>query len=766
MENGNIYQGFKGTVLKEFITNFENSENGNCCGEQGLRERDELKAVNEAVTSLYITAMMGEQKERVSNSNRQHLVFLTSKHFEKVLLPYFSPATTATWVESNAIESERRRQYKWKTAVKKEEVCRLKKQFSNQEILKLEYFNFQINAVGIDKFSRCLKQLLQSDEELSDLQNRKRELSKMKLKGVQTTFYNDSKVAITDDSTDCQPPIVLQEHANYYSFFSYSLLFTILLQEVSNRKKVKAWKHLNCGRLDEENSTNNGGVLQDADSERIFSFCSNIGIGGEKINKLEKNGSSHMPSFFPFPLMRGCSEIIAKDEKKQPLNVCNGRNGPVEGESTNQPAANRVQDGETPSQKSLEKMAIASSEELMLMQLKERQSEVTCSAAGSHGGICDPLSDLIDETVEERRRKSFATDAEQNNCTTGGTYRSSYYKPSSQESQAASPPTKELKLSYVPCLPAEQVTFAFLQEATNHFESLIGEGSYGQVFKASLQLQDKVMLAAVKKFKPPKDGKSIRSMNRQFSAEMKALLPCQHPNVVKLLAYCTTASELCTVYELVEGGTLRQALLKSNQCPLSMEERFGIALGTSDALKYLHVKHGLIHRDVKTSNLLLTKDRTVKVGDFGLAAFLNVDESNLTSFMASQCMGTRVYMAPEAFKGKVSRRVDVYAFGMVLYEIASGLPSYSSSKSTDLVMYMKELDEEGVDLEVMIDPRTLHTKGAKEASLKLFDIARACTNMDDKERPQMSSVYNLLQDLHFKFETMQKSTRKDSSDDL
>eukprot|EP00118_Oscarella_pearsei_P013215 m.102777 g.102777 ORF g.102777 m.102777 type:complete len:481 (+) comp37183_c1_seq5:179-1621(+) len=480
MENGNIYQGFKGTVLKEFITNFENSENGNCCGEQGLRERDELKAVNEAVTSLYITAMMGEQKERVSNSNRQHLVFLTSKHFEKVLLPYFSPATTATWVESNAIESERRRQYKWKTAVKKEEVCRLKKQFSNQEILKLEYFNFQINAVGIDKFSRCLKQLLQSDEELSDLQNRKRELSKMKLKGVQTTFYNDSKVAITDDSTDCQPPIVLQEHANYYSFFSYSLLFTILLQEVSNRKKVKAWKHLNCGRLDEENSTNNGGVLQDADSERIFSFCSNIGIGGEKINKLEKNGSSHMPSFFPFPLMRGCSEIIAKDEKKQPLNVCNGRNGPVEGESTNQPwtAANWVQDGENPSQESPEEMA------------------------------------------------------------------------------------------------------------------------------------------------------------------------------------------------------------------------------------------------------------------------------------------------PEVFKGRVSWKVDVYAFGMVLYEIASGLPSYSSSKSTDLVMYMKELDEEGVDLEVMIDPRTLHTKGAKEASLKLFDIARACTNMDDKERPQMSSVYNLLQDLHFKFETMQKSTRKDSSDDL
>eukprot|EP00118_Oscarella_pearsei_P010835 m.68681 g.68681 ORF g.68681 m.68681 type:complete len:261 (+) comp35550_c0_seq3:660-1442(+) len=248
------------------------------------------------------------------------------------------------------------------------------------------------------------------------------------------------------------------------------------------------------------------------------------------------------------------------------------------------------------------------------------------------------------------------------------------------------------------------------------------------------------MMAAVKKFKQAKDNKPSRELvsRRQFFSEMNSLARCDHPNIVKLLAYCVNAPELCIVYQFVLGGTLTKALSKNNPSPLCWKERLSIAQGIADALNYLHTKCGVIHRDVKTANLLLDKDKMVKIADFGLSIYLDCE--NGSSFSLSASVGTKCYMSPEALKGKVSTKVDVYAFGMVLYEIVTGLPPYSHSKKSDLITYIKDLEEQEDDLEEMIDPRLLKISESTRTAHKLFEIARRCCAWEYKTRPSMEEV--------------------------
>eukprot|EP00118_Oscarella_pearsei_P015937 m.148271 g.148271 ORF g.148271 m.148271 type:complete len:506 (+) comp38492_c0_seq1:106-1623(+) len=313
--------------------------------------------------------------------------------------------------------------------------------------------------------------------------------------------------------------------------------------------------------------------------------------------------------------------------------------------------------------------------------------------------------------------------------------------------------------------PAEKIDFDSIHKGTKKFKKLLGEGSFGKVFRGRLYLQGKTIEVAVKKFKQrhgkPGDNKPDRDlqMKRQFSAEIRALAECRHPNIVRLLAYCADAPELCLVYELVPGGTLRVALSKSNPLPLSMKERLHIACDASHALNYLHTVLHVIIRDVKTSNMFLTSDRMVKLADFGLSLSLNGNchhgrggkekkekDEKEEEFWSSTCAGTKSYMSPEALKGLATTKVDVYSLGMVLYEIGTGLPPYSRSKSANLITYMKELDEESTDLSVMIDPKVSSLEEARKASLRLFSVAKVCTIMDHRERPSMSQIHCLLKE--------------------
>eukprot|EP00118_Oscarella_pearsei_P023072 m.271909 g.271909 ORF g.271909 m.271909 type:complete len:997 (+) comp40555_c0_seq40:76-3066(+) len=282
------------------------------------------------------------------------------------------------------------------------------------------------------------------------------------------------------------------------------------------------------------------------------------------------------------------------------------------------------------------------------------------------------------------------------------------------------------------------LTFSTVEASIRENRQILGSGSFGTVFLARLQLHDEERLVAVKKFNPPGDRwrSSVRRLHRrQFSSEIRALTrTCHHHNIVKILTYCCDGPELFLVYELITGGTLREALSKENKLPLSATDRLHISQDASSALEYIHDICCLVHRDIKTSNMLLTDDKTIKVGDFGLSEVISSDDG---SFAASSAAGTRSYMAPEALKGRVSQAGDVYAFGMVLYELVTGLPPYIHSKKTDLICYMRDLEMEREELTVMLDPRA---QWLEEVARELFEIAKQCSNFRQQQRPKMKEV--------------------------
>jgi serine/threonine protein kinase len=181
----------------------------------------------------------------------------------------------------------------------------------------------------------------------------------------------------------------------------------------------------------------------------------------------------------------------------------------------------------------------------------------------------------------------------------------------------------------------------------------------------------------------------------------------------------------------------------------------------ADALKYLHTAcPPVIHRDVKTSgmsiivvefllilvfplhsasaNILLTDKCEGKLADFGLSVLRKEVPNPQASFCVSAAAGTKSYMPPEYFKGKVSPRLDIYSFGVVIYEVLTGLPSYSLCQRQDLVSYMRDLIRNNVDLCTMLDPRA---EWPSDVANSLMKLAGDCTDYDSHERPPMAKVF-------------------------
>ena len=178
------------------------------------------------------------------------------------------------------------------------------------------------------------------------------------------------------------------------------------------------------------------------------------------------------------------------------------------------------------------------------------------------------------------------------------------------------------------------------------------------------------------------------SDDAQFNFEVDQLPKLVHPNIIKVLAYSNDVAEHpCMIYQYMEHGTLSQRLAPGDWAAkeLQADQRIKIALGIADAIKYLHTKPGkpLIHRDIKTTNILLAEDWSPMLADFGL---LRAASTNNT--ITTNIKGTPRYMAPEAFRGTVDVKTDMYSFGVVLLEILTGLPSFmrdADGDSTDIV---------------------------------------------------------------------------------
>ncbi|XWS25592.1 hypothetical protein CRYUN_Cryun27aG0081000 [Craigia yunnanensis] len=210
-------------------------------------------------------------------------------------------------------------------------------------------------------------------------------------------------------------------------------------------------------------------------------------------------------------------------------------------------------------------------------------------------------------------------------------------------------------------------TLRELEESTNDFaaENVIGEGGYGIVYCGVLEDNTKV---AVKNLLNNRG-----QAEKEFKVEVEAIGRVRHKNLVRLLGYCAEGAHRMLVYEYVDNGSLIQWLHGDvGPCgPLSWEIRMNIVLGTAKGLTYLHegIEPKVVHRDIKSSNILLDKQWNPKVSDFGLAKLLGSERSYVTT----RVMGTFGYAAPEyACTGMLNERSDVYSFGILLMEIISG----------------------------------------------------------------------------------------------
>uniref|UniRef100_J3N842 Protein kinase domain-containing protein n=2 Tax=Oryza brachyantha TaxID=4533 RepID=J3N842_ORYBR len=292
-----------------------------------------------------------------------------------------------------------------------------------------------------------------------------------------------------------------------------------------------------------------------------------------------------------------------------------------------------------------------------------------------------------------------------------------------------------------------QLPIEVLLKATNNFseDCILGRGGFGVVFKGSLNGK----LVAVKRC----DGGAMGTKGQQeFLAEIDVLRKVRHRNLVALLGYCTHGYERLLVYEYMSGGTLREHLCDLQQSgynPLTWTQRMIIALDVARGIEYLHglAQETFIHRDLKPSNILLDQDLRAKVSDFGLVKLAKDTDKSLMTRVA----GTFGYLAPEyATTGKVTTKVDVYAYGVILMEMIAGRKVLDDSlpdDETHLVTIFRRnlLDKE--KFRKFVDPTLELSAEAWKSLLEVADLARHCTAREPYQRPDMCHCVNRLSSL-------------------
>ncbi|KAL7619045.1 hypothetical protein Lser_V15G01744 [Lactuca serriola] len=328
-----------------------------------------------------------------------------------------------------------------------------------------------------------------------------------------------------------------------------------------------------------------------------------------------------------------------------------------------------------------------------------------------------------------------------------------------------------------------------IQFATENFAEnyCIGSGGYGKVYKAVLHLQSKHSSTVEDNNKDelPKIGKTV-AIKRIFSrgdkqgedgffAEIEALTSCKNSNIISLLGFCVEGPERILVYEHASNGSLDDYLESiGNRANLSWTQRIRICLGIARGLHYLHSsndnKQNIIHRDIKSANILLDKNWEPKIADLGLSKLNSLNEGSST-INTIHIAGTEVYLDPEYMNtGKLKKATDVYSLGVVLFEILCGRVAYDQ-------IYMME-DDKGLGpiarrrfnegtLKEMIDPvlkqesdEILFTQNEglinEESLATFFKIAYRCLAESQAKRPTMEVVIKELE-LALSFQENSKS---------
>ncbi|KAG8370592.1 hypothetical protein BUALT_Bualt14G0133100 [Buddleja alternifolia] len=284
-------------------------------------------------------------------------------------------------------------------------------------------------------------------------------------------------------------------------------------------------------------------------------------------------------------------------------------------------------------------------------------------------------------------------------------------------------------------------TLRELEIATNKFskENVVGEGGYGVVYQGQLI---NGTLVAVKRIL-----NNLGQAEKEFMVEVEAIGHVRHKNLVRLLGYCIEGTHRLLVYEYVNNGNLEQWLhgAMSHHGHLTWEGRMKILLGTAKALAYLHeaIEPKVVHRDIKSSNILIDDDFNAKISDFGLAKLLGAGKSHIIT----RVMGTFGYVAPEyASSGFLNEKSDVYSFGVVLLEAITGRDPVDDSlpvPEKNLVDWLKIMVGSRRSMEV-VDPN-IETRPSTSALKRVLLTALRCVDPNTEQRPKMSQVVRMLE---------------------
>jgi hypothetical protein len=281
-----------------------------------------------------------------------------------------------------------------------------------------------------------------------------------------------------------------------------------------------------------------------------------------------------------------------------------------------------------------------------------------------------------------------------------------------------------------------KIPFADVQSATNNFDKnlIIGSGGFGMVYKGVLRDNVKV---AVKRGMP-----GSRQGLPEFHTEISVLSKIRHRHLVSLVGFCEENSEMILVYEYVEKGPLKKHLYgSSRQSPLNWKQRLEICIGAARGLHYLHTgfAQGIIHRDIKSTNILIDEDYVAKVADFGLSrSGPCINETHVSTGVK----GSFGYLDPEYYRRQqLTDKSDVYSFGVVLFEVLCGRPAVDpqlTREQVNLAEWAIEWLQKGM-LDHIVDPNLVGD--IKPRSLKKFgETAEKCLAEYGVDRPTMGDV--------------------------
>ncbi|XP_062087600.1 putative leucine-rich repeat receptor-like protein kinase At2g19210 [Humulus lupulus] len=283
----------------------------------------------------------------------------------------------------------------------------------------------------------------------------------------------------------------------------------------------------------------------------------------------------------------------------------------------------------------------------------------------------------------------------------------------------------------------QEFTYSEIQRITNNFERIIGEGGFGKVYYGNLKGNE----VAVKMLSP-----SSLQGHQQFHAELKLLLRVHHRNLTTLVGYCNEKDHIGLLYEYMAMGNLRSLLLGRSPSILSWEDRLRIAIDTAQGLEYLHngCKPPIIHRDVKSTNILLNEKFQAKLGDFGVSKIFSYegDKQGVSGAfgVSTNVVGTPGYLDPEYYASNwLNEKSDVFSFGVVLLELITARPVLTKTRENAHICQWVGSKLVNGDIENIIDPK-LEGFFCINTVWKAIEIAMACVSKTSTNRPTMIRV--------------------------